>query len=71
MSTEAVCFLFGIPATFFWALGLRKGLMLGVHGRMIRRELDSLPFWIVTVLWGAIALGLLVMPVLAWLGLRN
>jgi hypothetical protein len=70
MSTETACLLFGSCASFFWISGLRKGVMLGRSG-WIRREDDTFLFWVHALFGGSVALGLIVMPLLAWLGLRE
>lgn len=70
MSTNLACFLFGIPATFFWLLGLKRGVMQG-RTRLVRRNEDPFLFWIIAVFWGSIAVGLWVAPILSWVGLRE
>jgi hypothetical protein len=71
MSTNLACFLFGIPTTYFWVLGLKKGIMYGRRTRWVRRDDDPLEFWFIAIFSGIIALGLWIFPVLAWLGLRD
>jgi hypothetical protein len=71
MSTNLICFLFGIPATLLWVRGVTKGVTYGSNSRWVRRDDDPLRFWFFTLWWGDIALGLVVTPVLSWLGLRE
>ena len=83
MSTNLVCFCFGIVATSFWLLGLKKGvsfpilgipakgLPLGLRGGMVHRHISPLYFWFTHLFYGIFAWGLLVMPVLTWAGLRR
>jgi hypothetical protein len=70
MSTDLTCFLFGIPATFIWAIGVRKGVMMGRPTHWVRRYDDPLTYWLVTTFYGSAAVGLLVAPILHWTGLR-
>jgi hypothetical protein len=80
MSTNAACFLFGIVATAFWLFAVWKGIMpggratfFGLVGRtgFVYRSAHPFRFWFTTAFLGVFALGLLVFPVLSWLGLRN
>jgi hypothetical protein len=80
MSSELVCFLFGVVATAFWVRTLRKG-STGLGKRRlipflnrdgpVNYSVRTLEFWSVMVFYGAIALGLLTLPVLSWLGYRR
>jgi len=71
MRNDIACFLFGIPAVIFWTIGLRKGVMFGRSSRWIRKDIEPEVFWPFAVFYGAIALGLLVYPILIWLGIRE
>lgn len=71
MSTNLACFLFGVPATGLWILSLARGTTYASNTRWVRRSDDPFRYWLFTILWGSVALGLLVAPVLAWLGLRE
>ena len=78
MNVELACFLLGLAATGFWLSGLRQGVMLGWKNLLfasgtglIRRSADAAAFWIATVVVGCLALGLLILTVLSWIGLRH
>lgn len=71
VSSNLTCFLFGLPATFFWIMGIQKGIMLGLYTRWVRRSFDPTLFWIFALFYGSIALGLWIAPILSWLGLRE
>lgn len=70
MSTNLTCFVFGIPLTLAWFALFKKGFVFGPNLRKLYRDEDPIPYWIITVLYGVIFLGFLIMPVLDWLGLR-
>ena len=75
MSTELTCFLFGTVATAFWGLGIAKGvaprLVWSSAPFLVRKAESPVRYWIAVAFWGCLALGFLVLPVLAWLGLRG
>jgi len=71
MSTEAVCFLFGIPALGYCILTFKKGWIAGRWGRKVQRDEDPVAYWFSWVFTSAVALGLIIMPILSWLGLRE
>gem|GEM_PF-4341659 len=71
MSTELACFLFGIPASFLWVRAVRRGVIFGSRTHWLRRDEDPLLFWFFSILYGSMALGLLITPVLVWLKLRD
>jgi hypothetical protein len=71
MSTNLVCFLFGIPATLFWLRGVKKGIMLGRLTGWVRRDIEPATFWFATAFYGSVALGFLIGPILSWLGIRD
>ena len=71
MSTELTCFILGIPASLIWWTGMKKGLMVGPNARRVLKDFDPVVFWILAAWWGMIAIGLLVAPILSWLGLRS
>jgi hypothetical protein len=83
MSTNLVCFCFGIAATAFWLLGLKRGVSfpilgfpvrgmpLGLRGGMVHRHTSPGYFWATHLFYGIFALGLLLMPMLSWAGLRR
>ncbi len=78
MSTELACFVLGIAATAFWLNGIRHGVMLGWKNLLfasgtglIHRSADAMGFWIATAVVGCLALGLLILPVLSWIGVRH
>jgi hypothetical protein len=52
-------------------LSLARGTTYASNTRWVRRSDDPFRYWLFTILWGSVALGLLVAPVLAWLGLRE
>jgi hypothetical protein len=70
MSTNLACFLFGVPTTFFWFLGLKNGLTIGKN-HWTRRSEDPFGYWLITLFSGVVAFGLLVMPILSLVGLRD
>lgn len=71
MSNELTCFIFGIPALLLWCVAIKKGIMVAGFGKRVRRDDDPLMFWFTALILGGIAGGLVVMPVLTWLGLRG
>lgn len=71
MSTNLACLLFGIPATLVWMRAVKRGVIFGSKSHWVRRDEDPLVFWFFAILYGGIAMGLVVMPIFAWLGLRE
>ena len=71
MSTNLLCFLLGIPAFFLWARSISRGVMLGLFFGLIRRSEAPARFWTCSIIYGVLACGLLLTPILSWFGLRN
>jgi hypothetical protein len=71
MSANLVCFLIGIPLVAVWLRGVKRGVMLGLIFGWVRRCEAPARFWLATIIYGALAGGLLVAPSLVWLGLRS
>ena len=70
MSTNLTCFVLGIPLTLAWFALVKKGFVFSPSLRKLYRDEDPVPYWIITVFYGVIFLGFLIMPVLHWTGLR-
>ena len=58
-----------------WSIGIKKGTMLGhepivglpFSSRLwVRREVNPLGFWLFAVLYGAISMAVLLLPVVRW-----
>ncbi len=78
MSAEMLCFLLGSVATVLWFRGIWMGVMPGwktllfASGTgLVRRSADGLGYWIATAVVGCLVFGLLVIPVITWVGLRR
>jgi hypothetical protein len=71
MSTETACILFSVPAIGYCALTLKKRWIAGPWGTKIKREEDPFFYWLIWTSTSAVALGLAVLPILTWTGVRE
>jgi len=59
-----------------WFFGVKSGVMVRGNfspgrSRFLNRSVSPVRFWLTTVAWGSLALALLILPVLSWLGIRR
>jgi hypothetical protein len=81
LSENLMTFLVGLGFMGWWAVGLKRGTMLYWYSRRpmqardrfwlekkwwIHREFEPVSFWIHAVLEGAVALVLVVAPIVRW-----
>ena len=71
MSTETACILFSIPAIGYCALTLKKRWIAGPWVRKIEREEDPFSYWLIWAFTAVVALGLAILPILTWIGVRE
>jgi hypothetical protein len=70
MDASLICFVLGLAALASCVITHRRGqLLIGLYGRRISRVRDPVEFWIAQGFLGAIAVGLLLVPILLWSGL--
>ena len=70
MNTSIVCFVIGLPLVALWLAGVRRGVMVGLIFGLVRREEMPVRFWPATFAYGVLAFGLVITPLLYWVGLR-
>jgi hypothetical protein len=71
MSVNVISLVLGIAVGLLWTRGLVRGVMLGLVFGLVRQAETPVRFFACSAVYGAIACGLIAVPVLAWMGLRG
>jgi hypothetical protein len=66
MNANLLCFLIGMPVVLLWVRALSRGVMLGFVFGWIRRGEAPVRFWLCAAVYGILACGFLVAPILSW-----
>jgi hypothetical protein len=75
MNSNLFGLIFGVFFAVAWGVGVKRGTMFG-HEPIIglpfscrlwvRRDVNPTGFWLLSALWGAIAIAFLALPIVRW-----